>query len=238
MPKRLKFYSTMYDSVQLTSNSPGKYSLFNDNNDTGYNETRKHEPEMVEWLTSKSFFRSLMCSVLRIPFYSTFNTNIRKPIITKAHSKPGDIDILISDRNYPNRSIAIECKKINVELDNDGNDNVNKIKKIQDCKYQIKGLLELGFHKCFLAVIIANNGMKYEKVNYFARNITDQSFQEVYKFPGREEIDKRAGIIFIDLIQPTGESLNNRGVLSICVDKYAVSQVQSEALTQKIRDLL
>ena len=222
MPKRLKFYSTMYDSVQLSNNSTGTYSLFNQNNDTGDNETKKHEPEMVEWLASKPFFRSLICSGLQIPFYSNFYTNIKKPIITKGNNKPGDIDILIFDRNYPNRSIAIECKKINVKLDKDGNDNVNKIKKIQDCKYQIKGLLELGFHKCFLAVIIANNGMEYEKVNYFARNITDQSFREVYKFPGRDEIDKRAGIIFIDLIQPTGESLNNRGVLSICVDKYLI----------------
>lgn len=237
MGKLLKFKWVAYDSKLLQPNILQSFTLFNTNNKIGENEARQFENEMVGWLVSQHSFRELLLGELEMPFFTNVFCQLKKPFITTHNNKPGDVDILLINPQEPTYSIAIECKKVNVTTSLDS-EKVNKIDKIKGAINQTKGLLEMGFHKVYLAIITGSHGAENTDVNYLYRGIGEQNFQKLYDFPDRENLDSRVGLIFIEVIQPTGNSLDHTGVLSLCVDMFAKGQEQSRRITENIKSFM
>jgi len=75
-------------------------------------------------------FRELVLNELNLPFYSVIPPNIKEPLIKSPNNNPGDIDILIFDKDYTSHVVAIECKMVNVEKQS-GLDKINKVHKIK-----------------------------------------------------------------------------------------------------------
>ena len=234
MSKLLTFKWIAYDSRLLQSNVRQSFTLFNANHKVGDNETKQYENEMVSWLVAQRSFRELLLGELEMPFFTNVFCQLKKPFITTHNNKPGDIDILLINPQEPAYSIAIECKKVNVTTSL-GSDKINKIDKIKGAINQTESLLEMGFHKVYLAIITGSYGAENTDVNYFYRGMGEQYFHKLYDFPDREKLDSRVGLIFVEVILPTGNSLNHTVVLCLCIDKFAKEQEQSRKITENIK---
>lgn len=189
---------------------------------------------MVSWFVAQRSFWELLLGELEMPFFTNVFCHSKKPIITTHNNKPGDIDILLINPQEPAYSIAIECKKVNISTSL-GSEKINKINNIKGAINQTKGLLEMGFHKVYLAIITGCYGAENTDGNYFYRGMGEQNYQKLYDFPDRENPDSRVGLIFVEVIQPTGNSLNHTGVLCLCIDKFAKEHEQSRKITEKIK---
>ncbi|MCI0448209.1 MAG: hypothetical protein L0Y79_00285 [Chlorobi bacterium] len=237
MEKKIKFSWVAFDSAVLQSGIEQSFTFFNSETNIGENEVRKWENDFLNLLIKKSSFRELLLGELFLPFTTKFFTHIRQPFITYHNHKPGDIDLLLVDPYKPESAIAIECKKVNVTT-SIGSESVNKREKIRNAVSQVKGLIGMGFSKVYLMVLIGSYGADKLDVNYLYRGIRDESFKKVYNFPDREYLDDRAGIIFVEIVQPTGVSINYRGVFLVGIDRYAQEQAQPKDITLKIKSLL
>ena len=235
MSKLLKFNTIIYDSKKLTEEVEQTFSFFSLNNSySNYvNETRQDEAVIVNWFIYQPSFRKILLNELKLPFYSVIRPNIKEPIIKSPYNNPGDIDILIFDKDQPNRAVAIECKMVNVEKQ-PGKDKPNKINKIKKAVKQTKGLLDMGFHKVYLAIIIATYGVNSLNTNFLSRGMDVETFQKVYNFQHRENLDDRVGVIFIEIVQPSNNSINLSGVIGVCLEKPAGEQEQSLSITQGV----
>lgn len=232
----MTFKSIAYDSSVIESNKQQNFSLFNNEYEAGENEARRDEILTSQWLAKNKSFKELLFAELEIPFYSSLKLNVTRPIINSPYHVPGDVDMIIVNPDEPNHSIAIEFKKVNVIVTHES-EKINKIEKIKRAINQTNGLLELGFHKVYLAVVAGSFGAKNTKVNFLYRGMTDETFQKVYDFPDRENLDDKVGLIFIEIIQPTLNPLDYTGMINICIENIAKEQDQPKELTNKIKSL-
>jgi hypothetical protein len=237
MSKLLTFHTIAYDTTLLSSEI-NNFILFNHNELKGESDRQKSESIITKWLFSKADFREMFFSLLNIPFYTKCGFEIKEPLISNHNSLPGDVDVLLFNDNQINESIAIEVKKVKYFFNQKGNEKVNKIYDIRDGIGQTKGLLEIGFHQVYLVIIIVSDGRNIKWNNYIFRGISGEQFQQVYDFPDRENLNENIGLIFIEIVQPTGLSIDKTGVIGICIDKSSQKQEQSKILTFKIKEYI
>lgn len=237
MNKHILFKSIAYDSRQLVSNKKQFFSFFNENFSSQINEAIETEPIMVNWLASHGSFKSLLTGELKIPFDTKMYPNVKEPFISSYHNNPGDIDLLLIEPTNPKDSIAIECKKVNVTKYSKL-DEYNKINKIKKSVKQTKGLLGMGFSQVYLAIIVGTYGANYTEANFLYRGIDDQTFHEVFNFPDKENLNDRVGIMYIEIVQTTGNSLNFSGMINLGIERLAIKQEQSNKITDKIKVLI
>jgi hypothetical protein len=237
LSKLLNFKWVASDSQLIQPSEKQKLSFFIENTGNAINDAVQKESMIVKWLVSQECFKSMLLNELDLPDCTKFYKNLTKPFITTPYNNPGDLDILLINPDQPQNSIAIECKKVNV-FKYSGQDKINKINKVKKSVKQTKGLLEMGFYNVYLAVIIGTFGSKHTEANLLYRGIGEQKFQELYDFPDRENLDSRVGIMFVEVVQPTGNSLNQTGIISLCIDRFAEKQEQSKSITENVKSML
>lgn len=237
MKKKLLFHTIVYDSV-LLSKELKKYIMFTHNEIEGESDRNKSEQIIIKWLFSKPAFREIFYPLLNISYDSNVRFDVKSPIIPNPNRTPGDIDIMLFNWGQIEKTVAIEVKKVKYICEPDGRERLNKVHDIKDGVSQTKGLLEMGFYQTYLAVIIVSDGRNIILNNYVFRGISRECFQEVYDFQDRENLNDRVGLIFIEIVQPTSVSVNNTGVIGVCIDREAIKQEQSKDLTERLKKYL
>lgn len=201
-------------------------------------EKKKTEEAVIKWLLG-SEARQLLLEELGAEPSSFVDYSVRRPIIENPQEKPGDIDILICDGSRAEHAIAIQCKPVSVIAFNQDEDDVNKLPDIRVAVLQANKQREkLGFYKNYLAVIVKAYGRKRQRNNVLFRGPTQNTFQQIYEFPQRESLHPDVGIIFIQIIQPTGKSYNSMVEVAVCVDQEASPLVQSARLTNRVKEYM
>ncbi len=253
--KLLAFNCVYMDSLKISAGTKIRadesFVLFSE--DPGMNDesaTERDEKRIVLWLFNQQLWaRQLLLKELGVSQDSFTATEVTNPF-TQPNKKPGDIDVLICERDHPHQAIVIECKKVSVVAETTKRDIVHKVEKIGKGVSQANALRDLGFYQTYLAIVTVVDGRQRNEYNTLHRGIGDSShdthhgtqshktLKRVYEFPRREDLHDDVGIIFVEVIQPTGKSLDEKFGVCVCVDKRAKPQEQTNSQTNRISDYI
>ncbi|HEX8633319.1 MAG TPA: hypothetical protein VF703_04125 [Pyrinomonadaceae bacterium] len=227
------------------------FTLFSE--DPGMNDesaVERDEKRIVSWLFNYQLWaKELLLNELGVWQDSFIATEVTAPF-TQPNKKPGDIDVFICERDNPHQAIAIECKKVSVVAETTKKDIVHKVEKIGKGVSQANALRELGFYQTYLAIVTVVDGRQRNEYNTLHRSIRDSSHdthlgaqthktsKRIYEFPRREDLHDNVGIIFIEVIQPTGKNLDDKFGVCISIDKRANPQEQLTSQTNRILDYI
>lgn len=196
------------------------------------------EEQIMKWLIGRDDFKTLF-----IPNFfkgpSTINSylGLTDPFVVNG-KKPGDIDLLMVDLSKPKEPVAIEVKRVKAVSVNDDNSKVNGKDKIKKGVIQANKYYELGFHKCYLMIVVLNDGRVKTTPNVLFRSAKTDNVRDIYNLPYKEPLNPNVGVILLNIIQYLDRDINLSGGFELCVDREAVPQTQSEELTQKIKSIL
>ncbi len=238
------FREIVFQYAQLR---PGIIELFGDDGSLSTSHvSRQPEKSLIGWLVSDASARQLLCDVLGRTASAYVAVGIQQPFYA---ADEGDIDLLVCDSDRPHEAAAIECKRVKVHVEDDGNDWVNRLEAVGEGVKQARKLYnKFGFFQTYLAVISAVDGANRRRLNIPSRGITSESvpnrdtstttFRSILQFPRREELPADIGIIFIEVVQPSGKRFEEQGVIRICVHHKATPRPQREADTQRMLALM
>ena len=206
--------------------------------------SKRKEQMLVRWLANDVMARRLLCELLERPLGAFVATEVKEPFYGPTE---GDIDLLVCDPAAPNEVAAFECKRVKVEVLDEGNDHVNKLEEVGAGVRQAKKLYDkFGFFQTYMTVISAIDSANRKQLNIPCRGITAEStpnwdtntttFRSIVEFPRREELPGE--IIFVELVQPSGRSFEEQGTLRICVHHKATPRTQRASDTRKIEALM
>ena len=238
--KFITMRSIAYDTISI---KPGSvvYQLFED--DDSPSDERVNlllEPELVKFLFNSvhKFYEYLIYEELGINNYYSPYFEITKPIIDNPNEKPGDIDILLVEGSKLNESIAFQVKKLKGYVDKD---NINKVKfsNIEEGIVQVNKMFEkFRFHKSYLMLIVANDGMNNTAKNFLFRNVDGSEIKPLYSIATYENLTEGVGVFIIEITQPTGKGIRKSGKIATKLFKQAAAYEQSELLNSKIKLLV
>jgi hypothetical protein len=239
MSNWLTFRCIAYDTGSIPSSIPKGFSVdfFKDVHEGAQSVSNEEEKKIIRWFFEQPLLKKLFYEELKIEQTLPFKLEVKEPIISNPNKKPGDIDILICDKNNPHHAIAMQGKRIKAKVEKNGNEKVNKIGDIKDAILQVNAMREMGFYNSYLALFIEMDGREREDSNFFFRGLNDQNFKRLYNFPQRERLHDDVGIVFIEIVQPIDRSINRSGMVCICVDKKAEPLSQPTNLTNRVIQL-
>jgi len=135
--------------------------------------SRRDEQALVAWLVGNPFARTLICEVLQRSTDAFIRTEVKQPFYGRTE---GDIDILLCNRGAPQESVVVECKRVKVQVLDEGNDRINKLEQVgKDVKQAKKPYEKFVFFQSYLAVISAVEAANQRKVNIPCRGIMPET---------------------------------------------------------------
>jgi hypothetical protein len=151
---------------------------------------------------------------------------------------PGDIDLLASDLERPHLAVAIEWKRVKVRVVGEGDEQVNKIDAMGDAGPQVRGLQRIGFDRTYLGVVVAVDGRAVKDRNFLYRGASDRTFRRTVDFASGLELPQPVGLVYVEIAQPLGKSIDHAAVVSAAVIKPAERRGQSDRLTAHVENYL
>lgn len=242
MTEYLFFRQRTIEALRIASNP---LPLLEDGDWSDDRVTKPKEEALVNWFTTHPHARALLLEELRCPSDTGIQTLVREPVLPRG-CKPGDVDILLSHPDRPNEAVAVECKRVKVTpLDTEKN-QVNKIDGIAEGVVQANQLRRHGFFRTFLCIITAVDAARQNHWNVPNRGIDPKTtsfderatFKRIVEFPDREALHPEIGIIFLEIVQPTGRSIKDLVTIRICIHGAATPQDQPAELTNRIKSYL
>lgn len=194
---------------------------------------RRFEDPLLRWLL-ESPARALFLSAFRDPPVNFVACSVRKPLICAPNQKPGDIDLLLCDRDRPPLAIAVQAKAVKVTALSWEEDKINRLQDLRDAVVQANRTRQLGFHQTYLAVLILSDARERRHHNIPARKSTEGSFRRIWEFPGREDLDDRVGLIFVEITQPTERGIELMATVGVAKGKSAIPQDQRSSITDAV----
>ncbi len=161
-----------------------------------------------------------------------FTLEVKEPIVEKySITKPGDIDIIAFQE--PDEAIGIECKWIKHINQNGIISKWNKRRNIKKAWKQLKGYRNLGFHKTFLLLIIADEQSENNINATFFKELEnpEKSLSELF-----EEND--SGIIILTISKVTHASIHSQHTARSFMVRKSVENDQSERITDALNNNL
>lgn len=237
MPFRFRaFDSALFPNTLKNCNT---LSFFEDDSTcSGERVTGIIEDRIVSWLFSQYLLRNLLFEEMNLNMNSLYGLRVTEPFISDKNKKPGDIDVFVCDKQLPCEAVVIECKRVKVETSKEGIEKVNKIHCIGEGVKQANALRELGFHKSYLALLAEVDGMYRDEYNVLGRGMSTEVFHQLYDFPKRDNLHEDVGLIFIEIVQPTGKIFKDHAMVAVCVEKKAKPLEQSIKLSNMVKDYL
>lgn len=207
--------SVCYDSVLLTDKT--QYDIFVDSDDEiGERISQIAEKEIVSWFFNHpmNFKDYLFYEELGIdkdkykPFFE-----ISKPLILD-NEKPGDLDILLINKAEPQRSVAIQVKRVKATIDK--NDNVFlQTKHIQKGILQTKRMYQkYKFHQCYLMLVIVADAKNRLQNQQMFRHLSYQEKEVVYFHSGYGDLPEDVGVYFLEISQPSTNEIGKTAQIS------------------------
>jgi hypothetical protein len=241
MSNELRFNSIAYDSTQLPLGSPST-ALFVDRALSSHERvTDIDEEKTLSWLLCTPPVRKLVFANLGLTDAAYARISVREPILDhRPTKKPGDLDVLLLPSiDDPSHAISIQAKRIKVKAVDTYRDNVTNrhLGNLTDLIEQANGSRELGFHLNYAMVIVQVDGERRSDFNFFYRTTSPGQFNRIYHRTRDRAWHPDVGIIFVEIAQPTADSIHRAGLVGICVDKLAREIEQHISLTAKVRQL-
>ncbi len=223
-----------YDSVLLTGKQ--EYSFFKDEDDeAGERFANTIETDIVKWIfnhpyriTDTLFFQELEISKSHTPYFEV------GPPVIKDSSAPGDIDILLVDKDRPQYSIAFQVKRIKAVINED---NVSELKTSQINKgvQQAKWMHEkYRFHKSYLMLGIVTDSQRRNHNSQIFRYNTVEEKSVIYEHSGFGDLPEDIGIYIFEINQPSSNSINYTATIAAKALRFAKPSEQLNDTTNRI----
>jgi hypothetical protein len=236
MNRKMLFRTIIYDTQY--GNDSNVLNFFSDSSQDDESVTVMNEDQIVKWLfTNSSFYDFFVEQLFENPKNIKAFFNLESPFTEKA-KKPGDIDLILVDRNSPNQAIAFECKKIKALSSVSEYPKVNGVSKIKGGVTQVQFYKKLGFHQTYLMIILLDDGRHYDTPNIMFRNTDVEHLNNLYNIPRDLLKDDGIGVVFVKVEQTSGKHINLAGNISFCIDKEAGHYIQLDSMTEKISYIL
>lgn len=242
MPHLVQFNWRAYDTIRYPLPT-GPISLFTD--EAPYcadRVTAKAEAEILNWLLETPPARDVLFTNLDVPAATYAQTSIIEPILDRRpRLKPGDLDmLLVPQPGDPSRVISIQAKRVKVEAISTYRDDVSNrhVGNLTAVVEQANGSRELGFHLSYAMIVVQIDGMERSESNFLERTTTEGQFNRIYHRLWDSPLHPDVGVIFIEISQPTGASIDKLGFIAISVDKRAKPLDQPVSLTARVRQLI
>jgi hypothetical protein len=238
MSHLVKFNWRAYDTIRYPLPS-GPISLFTD--DVPYcadRVTGKSEAEILSWILGTPPARDLLFTNLDLPPTAYAQTAIMEPILDRRPiAKPGDLDMLLVPRpEDSSQVISIQAKRVKVQAIDTFRDEISNrhLGNLDLLIEQANGSRDIGFHINYAMIVVQIDGMKRSDFNFLARTITAGQFNKIYHRAWDSSLHSDVGLIFVEISQPTGGSIDHAGYIAICVDKRARPIEQALSLNAKV----
>jgi hypothetical protein len=242
MPHQIQFNWRAYDTIRYPLPT-GPKSLFED--EVPYCSDRvtdKSEAEILNWILRTPPARDLLFTNLDLLPTTYAQTSVIEPVLDrKTTRKPGDLDlILVAQPADPSRVISIQAKRVKVEAVNTYRDNVSNrhLGNVSVVIEQANGSRGLGFHLNYAMILIQVDGMARSEFNFLARGTTEGQFNRIYDRAWNVPLHSDVGLIFMEIAQPTGASIENSGYIAISVEKRSRPIEQPVSMNAKVRQLI
>ena len=226
-----RFRATLYDAAPYVSRCTSV--------------TEIPEKEIVRWLMLFEPARRLLFGELGFPPWAFYQPEVVEPFYSAGK---GDLDLVVCHRRAPHEAVALECKRVKVAVIDPEHHDLNKLQDTQDGVGQANRLHnKFGFFQTYLAVITAVEASRQEGTNIPCRGIDaaaspdygdTKTFKRIVEFPGREDLNSDIGIVFVEVVQPSGISINERVTIRVCVHHPAQGRTQSDSVTNRVEILL
>lgn len=239
--KQPEYEVTQYvfsDRQRIGGSSNISFFISNPEPEASVTSTFESEDETVNWLMDNNNFRNMLFSNLFPASNSVKHHCGLKEPVTVPNRMPGDIDILIYEKESLDNAIGIECKIVKSESRENGPPKINKVASVQKKgTIQANGYAELGFSKVYLLVILLDDGRHYKNPNVIFRTTPSESLQELYGYDWKTKMNDDIGIIYVNVNQFTSNHINQTKGLGLHIERKAKFRKQNESLTKKIKRL-
>jgi len=241
MAHLVQFKWRAYDTIRYPLPS-GPISLFTDEKPYSHERvTAIAEGEILNWLLRTPPGRDLLFTTLDLPQGTYAQTSVAEPILDrKPMRKPGDLDLLLLPQtDDPSRAISVQAKRVKVEALTTYRDAVSNrhLGNLTDVIEQANGSREFGFHLNYAMIVVQIDGLQRSEFNFLARTTPSEQFSRIYHRAWNSPLHSDVGMIFVEISQPTGASIDNAGFIAISVDKRAKPIEQPTCLTARVRQL-
>ena len=239
--KRPEYEITEYvfsDRQRIDGSSTISFFVSNPEPDVSVTKTFENEDEAVNWLMANNDFRRMLFSNL-FPFSDSvkYHCGVREPI-TVPNKMPGDIDILIYEKEGWNNAIGIECKIVKSESRENQRPKINKVTSVQKKgTIQANGYANIGFSRVYLLIILLDDGRHYKNPNVMFRTTPIDELKELFGFDWPTKMNDEVGIIYVHVNQLTTNHINQTSGLGLRIEREAIPKLQPEELTDKIKKL-
>ncbi len=240
MSENIRIFRTVVShKVKIGGN---KTEFFNESDKNDSSVTELTEQEIVKWIFDKYELRDVIteqiCSLLAKDV--DYRLEVKEPLLNKDEQKIiGDIDAVLIPKNNPEQTVIIEFKRIKVSTLTDNTVKTNKISTTRKKGFsQIKKLRKFNYYKTYLGIIIEDDSRNVNSPNTILRNSNDISVDSIFDINKDCKLESSAGLFFIKMTQPTGESFKARYNFGLNIDKFATEIEQSGIITDKIKELL
>lgn len=240
--KQPEYVITQYvisDRQRIDGKSTVSFFVNNSEPDVSVTKTFETEDEIVNWLMANNDFRIMLFGKLFRESNSVeYHCGVKEPI-TIANKMPGDIDILLYEKERPDNAIGIECKIVKSESLENLPPKINKVSSVQKKgTKQANGYAEIGFSKVYLLIVILDDGRNYKNPNVMFRNTPSEWLKNLYGFDWETKMNDDIGIIYAQVNQFTSNHINQTKGLGLRVEREANRREQDKSLTKKIQSLI
>lgn len=193
------------------------------------------EDNLVRWLFTDCPAAWLVREQLGIGPTAELAFRVTEPIIRNGQSLPGDIDVMVWHESKPEHTTAIECKRIKVKPAAFATLRPNKLRELRKGVEQANALCQLGFHRCYLLVIVVVDGRERTDFNFAFRGLSADLVRTIEAFPERAKLLQPVGLVFAEVTQPIDKQIQDAAGVGVRIMKAAAAQPQPKELTLRVR---
>ena len=210
--------------------------------------TEFDEKPIVRWLMLHQPTRRFVFGEFGLPPDAYYQPEVIQPFYSPGE---GDLDLVLCPRSAPTQAICLECKRVKIEIVNEGQDRINKLQGIARGVYQANRLYNgpHSFFQTYLVIITEVVASRQNQSNIPMRGVRSHSrpergdigrttFRQLVEFPSRESLDHNIGILFLELVQPSLVSIDTQASVRICIYRRATPPEQRNSVTGRMLELM
>lgn len=199
------------------------------------------EKQLIRWLMLSEPARGLIFEELGFPSSAFYALEVGEPFYSPGI---GDLDLVLCNHCAPHEAAVLECKRVKIVVVDPEQHQMNKLEDTRIGVIQANRLHDkFGFSRTYLAVLTEVEASQQHDTNIPCRGIDStatpdygqtKSFKRIVEFPGRDDLKTDIGIVFIEVVQPSRISINERVTIRVCVHHPAQQRTQSDSVTNRI----
>ena len=194
------------------------------------------EAELCRWLFSDPTVSAPLCRDLELAPSTLAAFSVPTNCIVPNVEGPGDIDVLLSTSPHHENALAIEVKRVKVDVDTFHTGMPGKLQDLRRGVQQANLLGRLQFSRAMLLVVVVTDGRERHGLNFAFRGPEVPMLRKaIDEFPDRKRLAANIGLAFIELTQPVDKAIADAGSIGIRVDLRPTLAAQSEAVTAAVR---